>query len=58
VSLADDRWFAKWFPHAAARAAADRAIDALPVTATMATFLDAWVAAYVAAGGRTKLVLA
>lgn len=40
------------FPSAHARAAADLAIDALPVSAPMTTYLDTWIAAYKAAGGR------
>lgn len=58
MSLADDRWFAKWFPTAGARAEADKAIDALPVSEPMSAFLDAWIAAYRKAGGKTKMVMA
>jgi hypothetical protein len=34
------------FPNAAGRAAADAIVDAIPVTATMSEFLDAWEGAY------------
>ena len=34
------------FPNAAGRKAADDAIDKLPVTASMATYLDLWEAIY------------
>lgn len=39
------------FPTAHAREAADKAIDALPATEPMTTYLDTWIAAYRAAGG-------
>lgn len=42
------------FPTRAARDAADAAIDALPATAPMTEYLDAWLAAYRAAGGIEK----
>jgi hypothetical protein len=45
------------FPDERARAAADAAIDELDVFESMATFLDAWVRAYVGAGGKTLLVV-
>jgi hypothetical protein len=45
------------FPDERARAAADAAIDELDVSESMATFLDAWVMAYVGAGGKTLLVV-
>lgn len=40
------------FPTASARAAADKAIDALDVHLPMSTFLDEWIRAYRAAGGK------
>ena len=49
----DERWFARHFPTSHAREAADLAVDALPATASMQEYLDAWFAAYIAAGGRT-----
>jgi hypothetical protein len=47
----DERWFAQRFPSGGAREAADRAVDAIDVREPMATFIDAWVRAYKAAGG-------
>ena len=52
----DEAWFAKHFPNARARDAADKAIDLIDPKEPMTTFLDAWVAAYVRAGGKTKLL--
>jgi hypothetical protein len=49
-------WFGKHFPNAAARKKADEAVDKLDSKLSMTEFLDAWIAAYVAAGGRTSLV--
>ena len=46
------RWWREHFPTIAARNAADEAIDKLPVTAPMSEYIDAWIAAYMAAGGR------
>ncbi len=40
------------FPTAAARAAADKAVDALNVNLPMSAFIDEWIRAYRAAGGR------
>ena len=40
------------FPTAHARAVADRAVDELPGSAPMTAHIDAWIAAYLAAGGR------
>ena len=51
----DAAWFAKHFPTARARDAADKAIDALDPKEPMTTFLDVWIAAYIAAGGKPKL---
>jgi len=48
---AEARWWRDHFPTVSARQAADAAVDALPVTSPMSTFIDAWIAAYVAAGG-------
>jgi hypothetical protein len=53
----DDAWFAKHFPSAAARAKADATIDRLDPQEPMTTFLDAWIRAYIDAGGKTKLKL-
>ncbi len=39
------------FPNAAARRAADKVADALPVSLPMSGFLDAWEAAYFAHAG-------
>jgi len=44
------------FPTAHARAAADKAIDDIDPALPMTAFLDAWIAAYLAAGGKTALV--
>lgn len=41
----------KRFPTARARKAADEAIDPIPETEPMHVFVDAWLAAYRAAGG-------
>lgn len=41
----------KLFPHAGARAAADEAVDVLPVTSTMAEYLDAWENRYFEVAG-------
>jgi hypothetical protein len=51
----DAAWWAANFPTAHARAAADKVIDELDPTLPMTTFLDTWIAAYVAAGGRRKV---
>ena len=48
-------WFRRHFPTVAARYAADEAIDRLPCTEPMTVFLDLWIAAYVLAGGITKI---
>ena len=53
----DARWMAKNFPSPQARKKADEAIDALDVALPMTTFLDAWIAAYLAAGGKTPMKL-
>lgn len=45
-------WWAENFPTAKARAAADVAIDAIDPKLPMTAFLDTWLAAYAAAGGR------
>ena len=39
------------FPSARAREAADKAVDELPLTAPMTSYVDAWIAAYRKAGG-------
>jgi len=51
----DAAWFHKHFPTSSAREAADEAVDALDPREPMTTFLDAWISAYISAGGRTKL---
>ena len=56
-SRKDDEWFDKHFPTPNARNAADHAIDKLDPKLPMTDFLDAWIAAYIAAGGRTSLKL-
>lgn len=43
----------KHYPSPRGRAAADAAIDALPVTEPMSTFLDAWDEAYFRATGHS-----
>jgi hypothetical protein len=48
----DREWFRHRFPSAHARYKADKAVDALPNTASMATHVDVWIAAYRAAGGK------
>lgn len=48
-------WWVKNFPTVSARDAADKAIDALDPKEPMTTFLDAWIAAYIKAGGKTDL---
>jgi hypothetical protein len=55
MSADRDPWILKQFPTPAARKAADAAIDALNEDETMKTYLDAWIAAYIQAGGKTKL---
>jgi len=57
VSAAKDKdaaWWAKNFPTAHARAAADKAVavDALDPRLPMMAFIDEWVRAYTAAGGK------
>lgn len=49
----DEERFRRIFPTPRARDVADQAIDDVGVTEPMTTFLDAWVRAYVAAGGKT-----
>ena len=41
------------YPNKRCRDAADKAIDAIPTSESMASFLDAWHIAYVAAGGKS-----
>lgn len=45
----EQRW-----PTKRARDVADAAIDALPETEPMTTYIDVWLAAYLAAGGVEK----
>ncbi len=51
----DEEWWRKHFPTVSARAAADKAIDALSVDLPMSAYIDAWIAAYKAAGGTRPL---
>jgi hypothetical protein len=53
--LKDEEWFAKHFPTAHARDAADKAVDALDPTSPMTTYIDVWIAAYIKAGGKTEI---
>jgi len=53
----EERDFRKRFPDAHARKRADEAMDAIAVTEPMTTFLDAWIRAYIVAGGKTPLKL-
>lgn len=39
------------FPHAAARRAADAAIDALPIDAPMHVYIDTWMTTYAKRAG-------
>jgi hypothetical protein len=48
-------WWRKNFPTVEARAAADKAIDALDAKEPMTRFIDTWIAAYLAAGGKTSI---
>jgi hypothetical protein len=50
----DEAWLRRHYPTRHAREAADVAIDALPNEATMAAHIDAWIAAYRAAGGMVR----
>lgn len=43
------------FPSARARDAADDAVDTLDAHAPMSAYVDTWIAAYRAAGGREKV---
>ena len=51
----EELWFKKHFPTVAACNAADQAIDHLDPTLPMTVYLDTWLAAYVKAGGKTKI---
>lgn len=53
----DKIWMQSHFPTTHAREAADRAVDRLDPSLPMTAFLDAWVAAYIRAGGRTPYPL-
>jgi hypothetical protein len=44
----------KRFPTKRARDHADQAIDALPASLSMSTYMDVWLASYRAAGGVEK----
>jgi hypothetical protein len=48
----DAAWWAENFPTVRARAEADKAVDALDPKLPMTAFVDAWIAAYKAAGGQ------
>jgi hypothetical protein len=43
------------FPTVQAREKADEAIDKLSENEPMSVYIDTWLAAYVAAGGRTEI---
>ena len=45
-------WWRENFPGAEARKVADAAVDALDVNEPMTKFIDVWLAAYKAAGGK------
>ena len=55
MSKKDDAWMSQNFPSPHAREAADKAIDKLDPSLPMTAFIDAWIAAYSAARGRTSL---
>jgi hypothetical protein len=46
-------WYREHFPSSHARDAADEAIDTIDISLPMRTFIDAWIAAYIKAGGKT-----
>jgi len=48
------RWWREHFPNSTAREAADLAIDKLPISASMAEYMDTWMMAYVQAGARPR----
>jgi hypothetical protein len=50
------RWWREHFPTPGARDAADKTIDELSIELPMSKFIDTWIEAYVAAGGKTPLV--
>lgn len=56
MSAADVEWMRRHFPTLRACRAADEAILALSDEEPMRVYLDAWIAAYRQAGGRTDLV--
>lgn len=51
VEEREAKWWRRNFPTVKARDAADKAFDALPVSASEAQEVDTWIAAYKAAGG-------
>lgn len=53
---ADDEKFRKLFPTAHAVKAADAASDKVSPMAPLTAHTDAWIAAYLAAGGITEVV--
>lgn len=55
MSKSDEAWFTKHFPSPGARDKADRATDALSPTQPMVDYIDVWIAAYKAAGGKVNL---
>ncbi len=48
----EERWWKENFPSRDARDAADAACDQLDVNEPMSKFIDTWIAAYKAAGGK------
>lgn len=55
MSKRNDHSFERLFPSPAARKVADDAIDAMGLDEPMRAYLDAWVAAYKVAGGKTPV---
>ena len=47
------QWMGRMFPDSKARDAADRSVDELQTSEPMSLYLDTWIAAYIAAGGKT-----
>lgn len=48
-------WFREHFPTQHARDVADQAIDKLALSEPMSAYIDAWIAAYKQAGGKTRI---
>lgn len=47
----EERWWRQNFPTVTARAVADEVVDGLDVNLPMSAFVDAWIEAYLLAGG-------